>query len=191
MAAVGIAVSAVGSVDLDSRADAHQSADLRDRGAAHAAVSRSGSPATCRLSTNLAVLAWIHAGDVRLSFLVANRRSTKPGVLKIAMAIGPRTFLPCPECLPQRLQRRADRHRLLLHQERPPRGAQAHDDRGLRHLDAVPDFLPVLPPGAARRSHPLSGRGRVAAGVLLHPDLAHDSWRSWWCRSSWSRCSAR
>ena len=54
-------------------------------------------------------------------------------------------------------------------------GAQAHDAHGLRHLDAVPDLVPVLPPGAASGRHALSGRGPLAAALLRHPAVAHIS----------------
>ena len=61
-------------------ADAHQPADLRDRRVAHAAVSRRTGRRSCRSATNLRRARRLHARHVRLLFLVANRRSTKPGV---------------------------------------------------------------------------------------------------------------
>ena len=64
-------------VVLDSHADAHQSADLRDRGIALAALPRLGST-DLSLGANLAVLGLFTLVMFGLSFLVANRRSTKP-----------------------------------------------------------------------------------------------------------------
>ena len=37
------------------------------------------------------------------------------------------------------------------------RSAQAYDAGRLRHLDVVPDFVPLLSPGAARRSDAFPG----------------------------------
>ncbi len=78
VAAVGLAVSALRRVAVDSPADAHQSADLRDGSTARAAVSRLVGATDLSLGGNLAVLALFTLVMFALSFLVANRRSTKP-----------------------------------------------------------------------------------------------------------------
>ena len=58
---------------------------------------------TCRSSANFAVLALFTLVMFALSFLVANRRTTKARSL---MQMNP-TFFPGAECLPQRHQRGA------------------------------------------------------------------------------------
>ncbi len=80
VAAVGLDVPARRRVHLDSRPDAHQPADLRHRCAAHAALPGRTWRQFCRSRTNLLVLAVFALVMFSFCFLVANRRSTKPGV---------------------------------------------------------------------------------------------------------------
>ena len=152
VAAVGIAVSALRRVYLDSPADAHQPVDLRHRGIALAAVSRFG------FNRSFARRQFCGAGSVHLNHVRLLVPGGQPphhqacGLMQVSL-----TFYPALNAVLNGSSAVLIGSGLYLHQAWPPQRPQADDDRGVRHLHAVPHLVPLLPSGAAGRHHPFPG----------------------------------